>query len=182
MSDSLDCIIVEPYTYGHCNITVMFHSEFPRFRVKIGKFCSVAPNIKIFSGQGYHDSKNISTYPFGYVECDSLGGEKYCPGKTEGDVIIGNDVWIGEGTSIMSGVKIGDGAIIAASSHVIRDVDPYSIVGGNPAQIIKKRFSQKEIDRLLEIKWWDLEIEEILKYKSLLNSQNIDEFLDRFKK
>ncbi len=86
-------------------------------------------------------------------------------------MIIGNDVWIGAGSTIMSGIKIGDGAVIAANSTVVRDVLPYEIVGGNPASLIKKRFDDKLIDLLLELRWWNLEITEIKKIKNLLTNQ-----------
>ena len=74
---------------------------------------------------------------------------------TRGDVIIGNDVWIADNVTIMSGVRIGDGAVIACNSHVVKDVEPYSIVGGNPAKFIKHRFTQEQIECLLKIKWWN---------------------------
>ncbi len=173
---------VGPYTYGHQNIKIVFSQEFPSVNVIIGKFCSIASNIKIYAGHGYHDSRNVSTYPFGFVEMQTFGHDRFCHGTTNGDVVIGNDVWIGDNVSIMSGVKIGDGAIIATNSHVVKNVEPYSVVGGNPAQLIKKRFRQDVIDKLLEIKWWDKSNSEIMNLKKLLNSQNIDEFLDKISK
>lgn len=172
-------IVADKFTYGQQNISVIFSKEFPSFKVKIGKFCSIASNIKIYAGHGYHDSKNVSTYPFGHVETSTFGNQKYNLGTTNGDVIIENDVWIGDNVTIMSGVTIGNGAVIATNSHVVKNVEPYTIVGGNPAQLIKKRFDQRIIDNLLEIKWWDKSVEEIINFKNLLNSQNIEEFLDK---
>ena len=165
------------YTYGHQNIKLIFQKEFPNVSVEIGNFCSIASNIKIYMGHGYHDSNNVSTYPFGYVECQNFGLEKYTSGKTNGDIIIGNDVWIGDNVTIMSGVKIGDGSIIATNSHVVKNVEPYSIVGGNPSKLIKYRFSEDTIEKLLKIKWWNWSVEKIEKNKQLLNSPDINDFL-----
>jgi virginiamycin A acetyltransferase len=100
-----------------------------------------------------------------------MEGKSY---PTKGNTIIGNDVWIGYDATIMPGVNIGDGAIIATKAVVTKDVAPYSIVGGNPAKEIKKRFSQEEIDFLLDIQWWDWSMEKITKYIQLLTG-NIQE-------
>jgi virginiamycin A acetyltransferase len=98
-------------------------------------------------------------------------------GKTypvKGDTVIGNDVWIGYNATIMPGVRIGDGAIIATNSTVVKDVDPYSIVGGNPAKEIRKRFSKEKIEKLLEIQWWNWEIEKITENLSILTDNNLE--------
>ena len=101
---------------------------------------------------GEHIKEYVTTYPFGYIHQDIFKlDRKYGDKVTKGDVVIGNDVWIAENVTIMSGVNIGDGSI---SSHVVKDVLPYSIVGGNPAKFIKYRFSEEQIRSLLEIKWW----------------------------
>ena len=100
-----------------------------------------------------------------------MEGKKY-PGK--GDIHIGNDVWIGYNATIMAGVTIGDGAVIATNSTVIKDVEPYSIVGGNPAREIKKRFSDEIIKKLLELKWWNWEIEQITKNIQNLTGNNLE--------
>ena len=108
-----------------------------------------------------HLSDAISTFPFAIFGEDwstAMEGKVY---PTKGDTIIGNDVWIGYGATIMPGVTVGDGAIIATKSVVTKDVEPYAIVGGNPAKEIKKRFSEEEITNLLEIQWWDWPIEKI---------------------
>jgi len=121
-----------------------------------GKFCSLAEDITVYLGNGIgHDSTFISTYPFGYINQHQFPNVNNNSKNTNGNVVIGNDVWISEHVTIMSGVTVGDGSIIAANSHVIKDVEPYSIVGGNPAKLIKYRFTQEQIRRLLEIKWWD---------------------------
>lgn len=92
----------------------------------------------------------------------------------KGDIIIGNDVWLGYNATIMAGVTIGDGAIIAANSTIIKDVEPYSIVGGNPAKEIKKRFSEEKISKLLELKWWDWNLDKITKNVQNLTGIEID--------
>lgn len=172
------CIEAGNYTYGHKNIQVVFSNEFPHFKVKIGKFCSIASNIRIYAGHGYHDSKSISTYPFGYVEKQAFGNTKYNVGTTKGDVVIGNDVWVGDNVTIMSGVHIGDGSIIATNSHVTKDIPEYSIVGGNPAAVIKYRFNEQDIKKLISISWWNWNIEKITKFKEVLNSGDIEKFFD----
>jgi len=171
-------MVVGRYTYGHSKIRRVFAQEFPSVKLIIGSFCSIADNVSVYYGNGYHDSKNISTYPFGHVHTNVFGSDKLNHGTTNGDVIIGNDVWIGDGVTIMSGVKIGDGAIIANNSHVIKDVEPYSIVGGNPAKKIKHRFSEEIIKKLLNIAWWNWDESKINENKHLLNSENIEEFIN----
>jgi virginiamycin A acetyltransferase len=98
--------------------------------------------------------------------------------STKGDVIIGNDVWIGANVTIMSGVTIGDGAVIANNSHVVKNVEPYSLVGGNPAKLIKYRFTPEQIEKLLKIKWWYWDDKKINKFTPLLCNDNIDKFIN----
>ena len=100
-----------------------------------------------------------------------MDGKNY---PTKGNTEIGNDVWIGFNSTIMPGIKIGDGAIIATNSTVTKNVEPYTIVGGNPAKEIKKRFTKEQIEKLLEIKWWNWEIEKITKNVENLTSENIE--------
>ena len=99
------------------------------------------------------------------------------PATTKGDVIIGNDVWIADNVTIMSGVTIGDGSVIACNSHVVKDVEPYTLVGGNPAKFIKYRFTKEQIEKLLQIKWWEWDDSKINKFVPLLCNNNIDEFI-----
>lgn len=148
-------VSVGKFTYGVGNIQLAHHLNSPP--LKIGRFCSIAGNVKIFTG-AYHRTDWMTTYPFGTQHQDVFGN-KIPPGfpHSNGGVTIGNDVWIGNSSTIMSGVNIGDGAIIAANSHVIKSVAPYEIVGGNPAKHIKFRFSQPIIEKLLHIKWWELD-------------------------
>jgi len=173
---------VGQYTYGHENI----HIEFESFaELEIGKFCSIAEKITVFLG-GNHNTNWITTYPFGTINQNSFPYVAKGHPKTNGNVTIGNDVWIGYKSTIMSGITIGDGAVIAANSHVVKDVDAYSIVGGNPAKLIRFRFSNEEIEKLMEIKWWNWHPSHIHKMSPVLCSGNIDElykyYLDKIKK
>ncbi len=167
---------VGKYTYGHNNISVLSWGE--GSKLEIGSFCSIAANVKVYLG-GNHRVDWITTYPFGHINqglFNKFDGKGHP--KTNGDVIIGNDVWIGSDVTIMSGVRIGDGAVLANNSHVVKDVEPYSIVGGNPAKLIKYRFDKDVIEKLLEIKWWDLSDNKINELSPLLCSENIQDFLN----
>ena len=142
-----------------------------------GKFCSIAGNVRIYLG-GNHRSDFISTYPFGHIHKEVFNlhkGEGHP--STKGNVVIGNDVWIGEYATIMSGVTIGDGAIIANNSHVVKDIEPYAIYGGNPAKFIKLRFSEDQIASLLKIQWWNWPTDKINENAHLLCSPSIDDFI-----
>jgi len=144
-------------------------------KVKIGSFCSLAGGTKVLLG-GNHRSDWVTTYPFSVLDEPALGiqGHPY----TNGDVLIGNDVWIGMSCVIMSGVTIGDGACVAACSVVTKDVPPYSIVGGNPARVIRKRFTDTQIQDLLLIKWWNWPLPTIQRYYKFLLSQDVDMFIE----
>ena len=124
-----------------------------------------------------HLTNALTSYPFAIF---NNGWENAMENKSyphKGDINIGNDVWIGFNATIMAGVTIGDGAIIATNSTVVKDVEPYSIVGGNPANEIKKRFSEKTINELLEIKWWNWDIEKITKNVQNLTGNDIEKLL-----
>lgn len=168
---------VGEFTYGHKGIRMYFQN--PEAKLTIGKYCSIAENLKVWLG-GNHNTRFISTYPFGLVNRDKF--KFVCPNQpsTKGDVTIGNDVWIGANVTIMSGVTIGDGAVIANNSHVVKDVEPYTIAGGNPAQEIRKRFSKEDIDFLLKFKWWDLEWQEVAKISKYLCSERFDELKEYY--
>lgn len=163
------------YSYGQKHISIMGDSK---SKLKIGKFCSIADNITIYLGRN-HRTDWVTTYPFGHTHTDvfnKFNGDGHP--QTKGDVIIGNDVWIASHVTIMSGVKIGDGAVIAANSHVVKDVEPYSIVGGNPAKFIKYRFNQETIKKLLDLKWWDFEDNIINDITPLLCSNNFENLFE----
>ena len=117
---------------------------------------------------------------FGYLNLNTFNtfDGKGHPGS-KGDIIVGNDVWFGRDVTIMSGVTIGDGAVLAANSHVVKNVEPYSVVGGNPAKFLKLRFTPEQIEKLLEIQWWNWEDEKINKFAPLLCNPNIDEFIEK---
>lgn len=141
--------------------------------LKVGAFTSIAGNVDIFLG-GHHRTDWISCYPFPVYMEEAAHIEDF--GGTNGDVIIGNDSWICSNVTILSGVTIGDGAIVAAGSIVTKDVEPYSIVAGNPARHIKWRFDEDTIDTLLKSKWWTWPEAEIRKISPLLCSNDIKAF------
>lgn len=147
--------------------------------LKLGNYCSIAPGVKILLG-GEHHIEYVTTYPFSLLldEAKNLSGYPY----SKGNVIIGNDVWIGQDALILSGIRIGDGAVIAGRSVVTSDVEPYSVVAGNPARHIKFRFSQEVIDTMLRIAWWNWPTSEIKKAWPLLQSPNIHEFIARYRR
>jgi acetyltransferase-like isoleucine patch superfamily enzyme len=142
----------------------------------IGKYCSIAPEVTIFLG-GNHHTRWVTTFPFPAF----WQMENRCPQKTSysnGNVTVGNDVWIASGVLILSGITIGDGAVIAARAVVTKDVPPYAIVGGNPAKIIRYRFTKKQIKALLAIAWWDWPESEIVDAMPFLLNEDINAFID----
>lgn len=161
-------IIVGDFTYyddfedvHNFEKNVKYHFDFVGDKLIIGKFCMIASDVTFIMNGANHLTEAISTYPFAIF---GNGWEHAMEGKSypsKGDTTVGNDVWIGYGATIMPGVTIGDGAIIATKSVVTKDVEPYSIVGGNPARPIKKRFSDEKIAELLALKWWDWDMEKI---------------------
>lgn len=159
------------YTYGLENIKVRDWGE--GADVKVGSFCSIADNVTIFIG-GNHRTDWVTTYPFGHIHKDVFDHHGKGHPATKGDVVIGNDVWIGSGSTILSGVKIGDGAVIAANSVVVKDIPAYAIAGGNPAKVLKMRFSRKQIDKLLQNPWWELSDSRINDLIPLLCSNDIE--------
>lgn len=142
--------------------------------LKMGNYCSVAGGVKIFLG-GAHHSEWVTTYPFNVLWESGKCADAETVSK--GDVVIGNDVWIATDAVVMSGVTVGDGAVIGARAVVTKDVYPYEVVVGNPAQVAKKRFDEETIARLLEIKWWDWEVERIEKALPLLMQEDIRRFI-----
>jgi virginiamycin A acetyltransferase len=143
-------------------------------RLIIGKFCAIATNVKFIMNGANHKLDGISTYPFpvfGNSWETAMNLLIELPSK--GDTVIGNDVWIGYESLIMPGVKIGDGAVIAAKSVVVKDIPAYTVVGGNPAHPIKQRFSDAEVAQLLEIRWWDWEIDKISRHVSIIMQSDI---------
>jgi acetyltransferase-like isoleucine patch superfamily enzyme len=163
------------YSYA-CNPTILWKVD--DSTVTCGKFVSIGEKVTIFLGNGVgHDANFVTTYPFGQIYQDIFADVKNNSKNTNGSVNIGNDVWVGHGSTIMSGITIGDGAIIAANSHVVKSVEPYSVVGGNPAKHIKYRFLPSQIEKLLELKWWDWPDIKINKFMNLILSYDIDKFI-----
>ncbi|MCP5061913.1 MAG: CatB-related O-acetyltransferase [Ignavibacteriae bacterium] len=174
-------IIVGDYTYYddfedvyNFEKNVKYHFDFIGDKLIIGKFCMIASDVTFIMNGANHLTEAITSYPFSIFGEDwknSMDGKSY---PTKGDTIVGNDVWIGYKTIIMPGVKIGDGAIIATNSTVVKEVKPYTIVGGNPAKEIKRRFTDEQIAELLEIKWWDWSIAKVTENVNNLTDKNIN--------
>ena len=138
---------------------VLYHYPINNDKLIIGKFCSIACGARFLFNSANHNMSSLSTYPFPlFFEEWNLKKENVTESwNNKGDIVIGNDVWIGYEAVIMAGVTVGDGAIIGTRAVVTKDVPPYTIVGGIPAKIIRKRFSDEVISKLLELKWWDWE-------------------------
>lgn len=153
------------------NVKYLF--DFIGDKLIIGKFCQIASDVTFIMNGANHLTDAVSTFPFaifGHGWENAMEGKSY---PSRGNTIIGNDVWIGYGATIMAGVTIGDGAIIATKSVITKDVPPYTIVGGNPAREIRKRFSEEEIDRLLELCWWDWPVEKITENLGMLTGKSV---------
>ncbi|GAA76222.1 MAG: Vat family streptogramin A O-acetyltransferase [Colwellia sp.] len=175
-------IEVGDYTYyddpdgpEHFEKNVLYHFDFIGDKLIIGKFCAIAKDVTFIMNGANHKSTGFSTYPFfifgnGWEKSAPQPGDLPFKGNTE----IGNDVWIGYNATIMPGVKIGSGAIIASKSVVTNDVPAYAVVGGNPAKIIKQRFDDKTIDALLSIAWWDWSNDKITAHLDAIIQNNLD--------
>lgn len=162
-----------------------------RISGKIGKFCSIAPDVKVVSY--FHPTDTIvSTHPLFYSNKNCVGLKpfyeksiyeetRFADKDKKYHIVIGNDVWIGNGTTIIAGVTIGDGAVIAAGAVVTKNIEPYAVVGGVPAKEIKKRFTEKQIEELLNFKWWDKDIkwlkENIGEFSNIENTTLFNESL-----
>ena len=174
-------IIVGDYTYyddfdtvENFEKNVKYHFDFNGDKLIIGKFCMIASGVSFIMNGANHLTDSISSYPFAIFGHDwenAMDGKTY---PTKGDTIIGNDVWIGHNVTIMPGIQIGDGVIVATNSTVTKNVEPYSIMGGNPAKLIKKRFSEQQIKWLLDTQWWNWDIEKITKNVQNLTGKNIE--------
>lgn len=158
---------------------VLYHYPINKDKLVIGKFCSIACGTKFMFTSGNHSLKSLSTYtfPIFFDEWNLDAKNITSAWDNKGDIVIGNDVWIGYEAVIMPGVKIGDGAIVGTRAVVTKDVPPYTIVGGVPARPIRKRFDDETIEKLLKIKWWDWDKEKIEKNISVIQSGEIDKLL-----
>ncbi|MGI6500722.1 MAG: CatB-related O-acetyltransferase [Anaerostipes sp.] len=155
---------------------VLYHYPINHDKLEIGKFCSIACGAKFLFTSGNHTMKSLSTYtfPIFFEEWDLDVKDITSAWDNKGDIVIGNDVWIGYEAVIMAGVHIGDGAIIGTRAVVTKDVPPYTIVGGVPAKEIKKRYDQKTVDELLDMKWWDWDRQKIQENIQLIQQGRLD--------
>jgi acetyltransferase-like isoleucine patch superfamily enzyme len=165
-------ITVGNYTYFNRHISLAVFT--PDDRIAIGKFCSLAKDVVIFGG-GNHIMTRATTFPFKWLSAETEPEERYTDAASKGTTIIGHDVWVGHGATILSGVNIGNGAIVSAQAVVSRDVPAYAIVVGNPAKVIRYRFKPETVERLLELAWWDWEPAKIAANLELLYA-NPDEW------
>lgn len=158
---------------------VLYHYPIHREKLIIGKFCSIACGTKFLFNCANHTLKSLSTYtfPLFYEEWELEKSNITTAWDNKGDIVIGNDVWIGYKAVIMAGVHIGDGAIIAARAVVTKDVPPYTIVGGTPAKEIRKRFDAEVIQQLLMLKWWDWSADNIRQCLPYIMEGKINELL-----
>lgn len=177
-------IQVGDYTYyddpvdptGFEKNNVLFN--WPEFgdRLIIGRFCAIASGVQFIMGSANHRTSSVTTYPFavmgGAWTANTPPHLQQLPFK--GDTVVGNDVWIGRNSVILPGIRIGDGAIIAAQSVVTKDVAPYTVVGGNPARFLKNRFDGELTDLLLRLRWWDLEGEALVELLPLLCDPDLE--------
>ncbi len=159
--------------------TLVYYEELTEndAKLKIGKYCSISSKVSFYLG-GNHNINRISTWlPLLDWEYDS---ERDL--LTKGDIVIGNDVWVGRDVTILSGVKIGNGSVIGTGSVVAKDVEPYSIMVGNPAKCVRKRFSEEQIEFLEKTKWWDLEPNIIQENSKVIFGESFDDFTELMKK
>lgn len=170
-------IIVGDFTYisdsnFESHVTHLY--DFNGDKLIIGKFCQIAASVEFIMNGANHQMNAASTFPFYIFEGWDMNVPSLSDLPLKGDTIIGNDVWIGQNATILPGVQIGDGAIIGANSVVGSNVAPYTIVVGNPARMVKKRFDEELIALLLRLKWWDRSIDIINSLIPILTNSNLD--------
>lgn len=155
---------------------VLYHYPVNRDRLIIGKFCSIACGAKFLFNSANHALHSLSTYPFPifYEEWGLQGANVASAWDNKGDIVLGNDVWVGFEAVILAGVTIGDGAIIGTRAVVTKDVPPYTIVGGVPAKPLRRRFDDKTVERLLTLRWWDWEEEKIKRHIAAIQAGNME--------
>lgn len=163
------------FTYGNPRLLLWDDKE----RIEIGSFCSIADDVAIFGG-GEHRPDWVTTYPLRIAFGDEDAGRDGHP-SSKGPTVIGHDVWIGFRATILSGVRIGNGAVIGAGAVVTDDVPAYAIVAGNPARLVRFRFSVEQVQGLQRLAWWDWDVEMIRAQVGELCSRDIAGFLSRFK-
>lgn len=174
-------IIVGDYSYyddpevsENFERTVLYHYPFIGDKLIIGRFCAIARGVRFIMNGAHHRMGGFTTYPFHIFK---NGWERTTPAEHEmpykGDMVIGNDVWIGCEATLMPGVKVGNGAIVGAHAVVTHDVAPYTIVAGNPARVIRQRFSDEVIAALEAIAWWDWPIEKISRNLEIIQAADL---------
>lgn len=174
--EKINLITMGRHSYGTPEILVWARNK---NKVIVGNYTSIAKGCKILLN-GEHNTDWISTYPFRKFKGISKQAAKIIGHpKSKGDVIIGSDVWIGRDVTILSGLRIGDGAVIGARAVITKDVAPYAIVGGNPAKLIRKRFTDSQIKQLLEIKWWNWPEVKVMENISIISCNDIDGFIKK---
>lgn len=152
---------------------VLYNYDFSKVKLVIGKFCAIAAETR-FLMTGDHKLDGISTFPFPIFGNGWESAFNLLDLPVKGDIIVGNDVWLGYDALIKGGVKIGNGAIVATRAVVVKDVPPYAIVAGNPARVVKMRFDDHTIERLLKIAWWDWDIAKINRHLSQICHPDVD--------
>ena len=170
-------IIVGDFTYiadSEFESHVTHHYDFIGDKLIIGKFCQIAAGVEFVMNGANHQMNAVSTFPFYTLEGWKMNPPAASDMPFKGDTVIGNDVWIGQNATILPGVHIGDGAIIGANSVVGSNVEPYSIVVGNPAKTLRYRFDEELTELLLKFKWWDKPVEEINELIPILTSSDLD--------
>ena len=176
-------IIVGEYTYyddvggaEHFEDHVTHHYPFIGDKLIIGKFCAIGKDVEFVMNGANHRMNSVTTYPFNIM---GGGWEQFTPAMEDlplkGDTVVGNDVWFGQNVTVMPGVHIGDGAIIAANSVVTKDIPPYCVAGGNPCVVRKKRFDDELIEYLLALKWWDWDADKIFRNMGALCSGDLQQ-------
>ena len=169
-------IIVGDFTYiadSEFESHVTHHYDFIGDKLIIGKFCQIAAGVEFVMNGANHQMNAVSTFPFYTLEGWDMKPPAASDMSFKGDTVIGNDVWIGQNATILPGVHIGDGAIVGANSVVASDIEPYSIVVGNPAKLIRYRFDGELTSLLLKFKWWDKPVEEINALIPLLTNSDL---------
>ncbi|MBO7104756.1 CatB-related O-acetyltransferase [uncultured Fibrobacter sp.] len=170
-------IIVGDFTYiadSDFESHVTHHYDFIGDKLIIGKFCQIASGVEFVMNGANHQMNAVSTFPFYTLQGWDMAPPAREDMPLKGDTVIGNDVWIGQDATILPGVHIGDGAIIGANSVVASDVEPYTIVAGNPAKLIRKRFDDELIDLMLKFRWWDKSVEEINSLIPILTCSDLE--------
>lgn len=170
-------IMVGDFTYiadsdFECHVTHLY--EWNGDKLMIGKFCQIAAGVEFVMNGANHQMNAVSTFPFYTLEGWDMEPPALSDLPLKGDTVVGNDVWIGQNAVILPGVHIGDGAIIGANSVVGSDIAPYTIVAGNPAKVLRKRFDDDLIHLLLKLKWWDKSVEEINALIPILTSSDLE--------